>query len=110
MLFPKYNYKKEVLPFLIEWESENQISSLFNPQAITKVNYGNMDIKRFRHIYQLKPRKLLKNRVILYNAKIFLTKDGGLDFDLDKINHHAYCTWRFLCKTINIPKNNRYFN
>jgi len=83
MLFPKYNYEKEVLPFLIEWESENQISSLFNPQAITKINYGNMDIKRFRHIYHLKPRKLLKNRVILHNAKIFFTENDELDFELE---------------------------
>lgn len=82
MLFPEYDYTQEVLPFLIEWQTPNQVSSLFNPQAITSVTM-NSDIEQFRHIYQLKPRKLLKNRVVLQNAKIFFAQDGDLTFKVE---------------------------
>lgn len=83
MLFPEYNYKKEMLPFLIEWQSPNHISSLYNPQAITRIDYGGVNINKFRHIYQLKPRKLLKNRIILQNAKIFFKESKKLTFELE---------------------------
>lgn len=83
MLFPDYDYRKEVLPFLIEWQSPNQISSLYNPQAVTTINVGSINTQKFRHIYHLKPRKLLKNRVLLQNAKITFKEDEELTFELD---------------------------
>lgn len=83
MLFPDYDYRYEVLPFLIEWENAHSVSSLNNPQAITTINMGQSDIQKFRHIYQLKPRKLLKNRVLLQNSKIVFTPSGKLSFELD---------------------------
>lgn len=83
MLFPDYDYRKEVLPFLIEWESPNFISSLYNPQSITAINIGSISTQEFRHIYHLKPRKLLKNRVVLQNAKITFHESKELTFELD---------------------------
>ncbi|WP_284141739.1 VOC family protein [Virgibacillus sp. LDC-1] len=83
MLFPEYNYKEQVLPFLIEWESSNDVSSLFNPQAITRIKYGGMDKDTFGHIYQLKPRKLIKNQLSLQNSKITFTDNEMLSFELE---------------------------
>lgn len=82
MLFPEYDYKQEILPFLIEWGTPNQVSSLFNPQAITSVTM-NINIEKFRRFYQLKPRKLLKNRIVLQNTKIFFSQDGPLRFTIE---------------------------
>src|SRR5690625_432064 len=83
MLFPEYDYRTEVLPFLIEWQSPNHISSLYNPQTITAINIGSISTPKFRQIYHLKPRKLLKNRVLLQNSKIFFNDDNKFSFDLD---------------------------
>ncbi|WP_217587354.1 VOC family protein [Lentibacillus saliphilus] len=84
MLFPEYDHTKEVLPFLIEWGSPRDYqtaTSLLNPQAITKVNFGWYDKDSFAHIYQLKPRKLF-NHLPLSNTKLYFTQDEQLTFDL----------------------------
>ncbi|MUV38480.1 hypothetical protein JNUCC1_02318 [Lentibacillus sp. JNUCC-1] len=84
MLFPEYDYTKEMLPFLIEWGSpaDYQAStSLLNPQAITKINMGWFDKDTFARIYNLKPRKLY-NHLPLANTKLYFPQDGQLTFDL----------------------------
>ncbi|WP_163971731.1 VOC family protein [Oceanobacillus halotolerans] len=85
MLFPEYDYKNEMLPFLIEWDNlsgEPSTTSLANPQAITDVDFGGVDKKRFTEIYQLKPKRLFKNKYPLQNAKISFVEDKLLDFTL----------------------------
>lgn len=70
MLFPLFDYEKELLPFLIEWETPNMISGLSNPQAITKIELSGLSKERFAHIYRMKPRKIQKNFLHLQNTKI----------------------------------------
>ncbi|HLR67328.1 VOC family protein [Virgibacillus alimentarius] len=85
MLLPEYNYKDEVLPFLIEWEDPNIVFSetnLSNAKSITKIKYGGITKEEFARIYQLKPRKLDKNQLHLLNSKIFFDNDRKLRFDL----------------------------
>ncbi|MFD2043877.1 VOC family protein [Ornithinibacillus salinisoli] len=87
MLFPVYDYTKEMLPFLIEWgpnASPNGPSakSLSNPQAIMNLHYGGVDKEQFKHIYQLKPKRLIKNQFSLQNSKITFNGEQILKFDL----------------------------
>lgn len=85
MLFPQYNYAKELLPFLIEWEDPKDAypdTSLLNIQTITKINFNGVDKDTFAHIYQLKPKKLNKNLLALQNCKIQFTEDKQLHFNL----------------------------
>lgn len=83
MLFPDYDHQTEMLPFLIEWESRSQTSSLFNPQAITNVYHGKIDKEKFLYIYQLKPKRILKNQMRLLNAKLQFTNNNELTFKLE---------------------------
>lgn len=85
MLFPEYDHKKNVLPFLIEWENPKDVfghNSLFNRQSITKINYGGVDKETFARIYQLKSRKLNKNLFPLHNSKILFAVERKLEFDV----------------------------
>ena len=85
MLFPAYDVKKEMLPFLIEWDRDDDkqmVTSLLNPQAITKISYGGTNRARFRQIYQLKAKSLYKNHFPLTNSKITFTDQTMLSFDL----------------------------
>ncbi|MUK89738.1 hypothetical protein GMD78_15315 [Ornithinibacillus sp. L9] len=85
MLFPAYDHTKEMLPFLIEWGSDSggpSIKSLSNPQAILNIYFGGIDKERFEQIYQLKPKRLLKNQFTLQNAKILFSDERKLSFDL----------------------------
>ncbi|SHG32670.1 VOC family protein [Ornithinibacillus halophilus] len=87
MLFPSYDYTKEMLPFLIEWDEPIRltgpnVASLSNPQAITDIYYGGVDKEVFAHIYQLKPRRLLKNQLTIQNTKIHFNKERLLQFHL----------------------------
>lgn len=85
MLFPTYNHKTEVLPFLIEWEDPKQAypdTSLLNTQTIRKINFGGIDKDAFAKIYQLKPKKLNRNQFPLQNSKIEFTTNEKLEFDL----------------------------
>ncbi|HLQ70232.1 MAG TPA: VOC family protein [Bacillota bacterium] len=85
MLFPVYDYTKETLPFLIEWEDPEAIFSetnLANTQNITRVNYGGLDRSTFAHIYQMKPKKLNKRQLTLLNSVIYFTDDKKIGFEL----------------------------
>lgn len=85
MLFPDYDYKNGILPFLIEWEDPSIVFSeenLSNAQSITKVKLGGITKEKFTHIYQLKPRKLNKNQLALLNSKILFEGDDELSFEL----------------------------
>ncbi|MGY0693662.1 VOC family protein [Virgibacillus sp. FSP13] len=85
MLFPEYNHTKELLPFLIEWENPKDAypdTSLLNIQTITKINLSGIDKDTFAHIYQLKPKKLVKNQLTLQNSKILFKENGKLEFSL----------------------------
>lgn len=85
MLFPAYDYKQEMLPFLIEWEDPSIVFSeanLSNAQSITKIKYNGLTKETFAHIYNLKPRKLNKNQLALFNSKIFFDTEENLRFEL----------------------------
>lgn len=85
MLFPTYNHETEVLPFLIEWEDPSEAypdTSLLNTQTIRQINFGGIDKDTFTKIYQLKPRKLIRNSFPLQNSKIHFTNNEKLEFDL----------------------------
>ncbi|WP_430788692.1 VOC family protein [Virgibacillus flavescens] len=85
MLFPKYNFETEVLPFLIEWEDPKNAypdTSLLNTQTIKQINFGGIGKEAFAKIYQLKPKKLNKNQFPLQNSKIRFTDNHKLEFDL----------------------------
>lgn len=87
MLFPTYDYSKEMLPFLIEWDEPYKangpnITNLSNPQAISEIKYGGTDKETFKKIYQLKPNRLLKNQIILQNTKVYFNKEDSLKFNL----------------------------
>ncbi|SES96840.1 Glyoxalase-like domain-containing protein [Oceanobacillus limi] len=87
MLFPSYDYTREMLPFLIEWGSSigskgPSVDSLSNPQAIMKINYGGIDREKFEHIYQLKPKRLLKKQFALQNSTIIFNEKNNFTFDL----------------------------
>ena len=85
MLFPMYDFKKETMPFLIEWEDQKAVFSetnLANTQSITQVNYGSMDKPTFARIYQLKPKKLNKNQISLLNSSIYFTDNDHISFEL----------------------------
>lgn len=85
MLFPSYDFKKETLPFLIEWDQPSHVRinpSLINAKAITRVDFGGTTLKRFVDIYQLPHKKRLKNKVFLRNTKLYFTESGILTFNL----------------------------
>lgn len=83
MLFPEYDFQTEMLPFLIEWETMNDIRGLDNPQAITSLKFGGMTKEQFTHMYNLKPRKILKHFVRLRNTKLYFTDYPELSFKLE---------------------------
>lgn len=85
MLFPMYDYKREMLPFLIEWgdtHSNMETKSLANSQAITKIFYNGSDKRTFTHIYQLKLRKSFSNQYSLINSKIIFRDNEKFSFQL----------------------------
>lgn len=85
MLFPVYDFKRETMPFLIEWEDPKAVFSetnLANTQSITRVNYGSLDKPTFARIYQLKPKKLNKHQITLLNSMIYFTDNQKITFEL----------------------------
>ncbi|MEN2769234.1 VOC family protein [Ornithinibacillus xuwenensis] len=85
MLFPKYDYKEGMLPFLIEWENSTNgptALSLTNAQAITKILYSGVDKQTFTNIYQLKLKRSFSNQFTLQNTKIVFTDNEHLNFEL----------------------------
>lgn len=85
MLFPTYDYTREMLPFLIEWDKplEKRIDqTLVNSKTITKVDYGGMGEERFKEIYDLSNKKRFMNRSLLKNTKLNFTNSGFLTFDI----------------------------
>src|SRR5699024_1612107 len=85
MLFPTYDYKEEMLPFLIEWDKpldERVDQTLVNSKTITKVDYGGTNLERFKHIYNVSTKKRLMNRSLLKNTKLNFTNSGILTFDI----------------------------
>ncbi|GGA84377.1 VOC family protein [Ornithinibacillus halotolerans] len=85
MLFPVYNYHKEMLPFLIQWddtESNLMSKGLLNPQAIMKIYYNGVDKDTFNKIYRLKDKKSLLNQFSLSNSKIVFTDKEKFSFEL----------------------------
>lgn len=85
MLFPTYDYKKEILPFLIEWDtpiSERINPSLLNAQAIESIYFGAYNPKKFNNIYRLKFKSMYKNGIPLSNTKFHYSKEHKLKFTL----------------------------
>lgn len=85
MVFPTYDYTREMLPFLIEWDKplEKRIDqTLVNSKTITKVDYGGMGEERFKQIYDLSNKKRFMNRSLLRNTKLNFTNSGFLTFDI----------------------------
>lgn len=85
MLFPVYDFTKETLPFLIEWEDQKTAfaeTNLANTQGIMRVYYGNLDKPTFSRIYQQKPKKLNKYQMSLSNSSIYFSGDGKISFEL----------------------------
>lgn len=86
MLFPTYDYKKETLPFLIEWdqpESERVTVSLVNSSAITEVKYGGTSLENFLHIYDLPFKRRLRNSVRLRNTTLVFKDDINLELKIN---------------------------
>ncbi|MDY0406910.1 VOC family protein [Virgibacillus sp. 179-BFC.A HS] len=77
MLFPTFDYKAELLPFLIEWETPNTAFSLSNPQAITRIDLAGISKERFAEVYRLKSRRIYKNFLPLQNTKIYFRDHAG---------------------------------
>lgn len=82
MLFPNYDFKTEMLPFLIEWETPNKMPGLDNSQIISKIYYGGTSKEKFSHIYKLKNRKIHKNMLRLQNTKLYFTDQTLLSYEL----------------------------
>jgi len=83
MLFPKYDFKKETLPFLIEWnqtEAERIDSSLVNNGKLTELYFGGTDIERFTQIYGVRSKKNTANTIALENMSIFFSDQSNITF------------------------------
>ncbi len=84
MLFPKYDFTKETLPFLIEWdqsEEERVDASIVNNKSIKTIHFGGTTIERFAQIYQVNQRE--NNRIILENAEIHFNKTEKFHFEIE---------------------------
>jgi len=71
MLFPAYDFQKETLPFLIEWdqsEEERYDANLVNGKNISALHYGGTSSKQFARIYMLEATQTKK--IELNNADI----------------------------------------
>jgi len=85
MLFPTYDYTREMLPFLIEWDQpieERVDSSLVNSKTITRIDYGGTGKNRFTSIYDISQKKRFLNRSLLKNTKLNFTNSGILTFNI----------------------------
>jgi len=80
MLFPTYDVKETMLPFLIEWEQSTPYNPV-NDKQIKVVNYSGLDTEEFCHIYQMNQTDS-SNNVILENCQLNFIKDNEnfLDF------------------------------
>lgn len=86
MLFPTYDYKKETLPFLIEWdqpESKRINVSLVNSSAITEIKFSGTSLDNFLHIYNLPFKKRLRNSVRLRNTTLIFKDNNGLELKIE---------------------------
>ena len=85
LLFPVYDYKKETLPFLIEWdqpEEERIDTNMINDHSISAVHFGGSMIERFATIYQLNQNN--DGKFALDNVEIiFLDEPTNLQFQID---------------------------
>lgn len=85
MLFPTYDYTREMLPFLIEWDQplEKRVDqTLVNTKTITQVDYGGTSEERFKKIYDISNKKRLIGRSLLKNTKLNFTNSGFLTFNI----------------------------
>lgn len=85
MVFPTYNYTRETLPFLIEWDrplEERIDQTLVNSKTITKIDYGGTGEEHFKEIYDLTNKKRFINRSLLKNTKLNFTNSGFITFDI----------------------------
>lgn len=84
MLFPLYDFTKETLPFLIEWNQPEEVrvdTTVINEHAISAVHF-NGSIERIETIYQLTSNG--KGKIILDNTEIIFTeKVRKLHFQID---------------------------
>ncbi|HLR72070.1 MAG TPA: VOC family protein [Pseudogracilibacillus sp.] len=82
MLFPIYDFSKETLPFLIEWDQpkeERVEQHVENDQAITTIHFGGTTLEKFMTIYQLK--QPLQAKLSLQNADIIFNTTDSLQID-----------------------------
>lgn len=85
MLFPTYDYTREILPFLIEWDQpleERVDQTLVNSKTITQVDFGGTGEERFKEVYDLSNKKRLMNRSLLKNTKLNFTNSGFITFNI----------------------------
>src|SRR5699024_5367829 len=69
MLFPTYDVKETMLPFLIEWE----LSTPYNPvndKQIKFVSYSGLDLEEFCRIYQVNQTEFSSNKINLENCQL----------------------------------------
>ncbi|MEI3612973.1 VOC family protein [Pseudogracilibacillus sp. SO30301A] len=84
MLFPTYDFTKETLPFLIEWnqsEAERIDASIVNNKRIKVIHFGGTTIERFAQIYQLNQGE--NNKLILENVEIIFNKTEKFHFEIE---------------------------
>ncbi|WP_194840843.1 VOC family protein [Filobacillus milosensis] len=88
MLFPKYNFDAEPLPFLIEWNGEGNIptdEADLNPSEFNNVTIHSQNpeafASRMQEIYQLGDPMQSKSRYEwpLENGKLFVSKGRGIE-------------------------------
>lgn len=85
MLFPSYDYTREMLPFLVEWDQplEKRVDqTLVNTKTITQIDYGGAGEERFKNIYDIFNKKRLMSRSLLKNTKLTFTNSGFLTFNI----------------------------
>lgn len=86
MLFPTYDYTKETLPFLIEWdqaENERVNVSLINANALTKIIFSGTSLENFLFIYNLPFKKRIRQSVRLKNTTLAFRETGKLDLTIN---------------------------
>lgn len=86
MLFPQYDYKKEALPFLIEWDQPNDVRihpDSINDKVIPSITVSNITIERFAQIYNIPHKKTNLNDITITNCRInFSNEEQTIKFDI----------------------------
>src|SRR5699024_11019455 len=83
MLFPEYDFQTDMLPFLIEWETMNDIRGLDYPQAMTSLKFDGMTKEQFTHMHNVKPSNMLKPSIRVSHGTLYFTDYPELSFKLE---------------------------